>query len=1053
MSKYLILLIFVLGYTSVFSQSSVTISGTVTDKDTGEELIGVSVGVKGTTNGTMTDIDGKYSITIPSGKGTLEFLYLGYTSQEKIITKTEILNITLSPDNFMLDEVVAIGYGTMKRSDLTGAISSVSGDKLKVTPVSGVDQALQGRIAGVTVNSNSGQPGARATIRIRGIGTVLGGADPLFVVDGVMVDNIDFLSPSDIETTDVLKDASATAIYGSRGANGVILITTKKGNKDGKTNITYETYVGWQSRWKKLDLMKRDDFARIKSVFTFSEDELTDYFETGNRDAFNEWIQGNFTGNKSYYFPQIKDAKNPNGFDYSTIDTDWQDVVFNKNAFMQNHYLSVDGGNEKSNYLVSANYFDQDGTLIGSNYKRLTLRVNTSHKVRSWLKVGENLSFTNSSGRNAMNNNAESSVLSSAIAMAPWDPTRYPQGAVSYKSKDYPNGKNLSEQISASSNFKNVVNPLSMVEHSHPKDKWERWVGDVFVELTPIKGLTLRGDVSIDVSNGESRLFKDKYEYSSYDKAEKNYFTASMIKYKTLIYEATANYTKAIGKHDFNVMVGATRDDYTVNGISGSGASILNPKQNNWDLNNVTEDKTPTGQTRAQSRRISVLGRLFYSYDNKYLATFNFRRDGSSKFPEANLWGNFPSLSLAWRTSEESFFEPLKGVFDSFKLRLGWGQIGNDNVGNLSFIPNITSNSPIFVGYPLGSSQEVYYGATMLNYPGAGKWETNEQWNVGIDFTALNGRLYGNIDGFIRNTKDMLMYVSPPAHVGYRHAIVANAGNTRNQGIEVSLEYRDRAGDFDYSVSGNISFIKNELTKLNNGEKIWSYGNIVLNDEGYGINTFWGYKYDGVFKSQDEIDTYVNDKGEKIQPLAQPGDARYKDVNGDGVFDENDKTDIGNPFPWMTYGLNASLAYKGFDLQLFFQGAHGNEIYNAVRLKTEGKGDESTLSTDMRDVWTTSNPDGNIPNPFGNSINSDPSSRFVESGSYLRLKNIQLGYTIPNRLLKNVGINSLRVYVAATNLFTITDYSGYDPEIGGAGVDYGNYPQARTYTIGAKLNF
>jgi len=1053
MKKYLTLLFFLLGYVAAFSQGGITISGKITEKDSNEELIGVSVGVKGTTIGTMTDVDGNYSISIPSGKGILVFSYLGYTEQERNVSKSETINIVLSPDNFMLDEVVAIGYGTMKKSDLTGAVSSVSGDKLRVTPVSGVDQALQGRIAGVTVNANSGQPGARANIRIRGIGTVLGGADPLFVVDGVMVDNIDFLSPSDIQSTDVLKDASATAIYGSRGANGVILITTKQGNTNSKTNITYEAYAGWQSRWRKLDLMGRDDFARIKSVFTFTEEELEDYFANGNRNAFNEWIQGNFTGNKSYYFPQIMDQSHPNGFDYSSVDTDWQDEVFNKNAFMHNHYLSVDGGNEKSTYLISANFFDQDGTIIGSNYKRLTLRVNTSHKVREWLKVGQNLSFTNSTGRNAQNNNANSSILSSAIAMAPWDPARYPQGARSYKNPTYPDGKDLSGQISASSNFKNVYNPIAMVAHSHPKDKWERWVGDIYLELKPIQGLTLRGDVSMDVSNGEKRLFKDKYEYSSYDLVKKNYFEASMVKYKTIIYEATANYTKTIGKHDFNAMIGTTREDYTISGISGSGASILNPKENNWDLNNVTTDKTATGEERAQSRRISVLGRLHYSYDNKYLATFNFRRDGSSRFPASDLWGNFPSMALAWRTSEEPFFEPLKSVFDSFKFRFGWGRIGNDNVGNLSFIPKITNNSEVFVGYPLGNGQEVYKGATLLNYPGAGKWETNEQWNVGIDFTTLNGRLYGNVDAFLRNTKEMLMNMFPPAHVGYRHGVVANAGEARNKGIELSLEYRDKAGDFEYSVAGNTSFIKNELVKLNEGEKIWSYGNIVLNDEGYGINTFWGYKYDGVFKNQEEIDAYVNDKGEKIQPNAQPGDARFKDVNGDGIFSELDKTDIGNPFPWLTYGLNASLAYKGFDLQLFFQGVHGNEIYNAVRLRTESKGDEATLSTDMKNVWSASNPDGNIPNPFGNSINRDPSSRFVENGSYLRLKNIQLGYAIPKSLIKNVGINSIRIYVAATNLFTITDYKGYDPEVGGAGVDYGNYPQARTYTIGAKFNF
>lgn len=1060
MKKYYTIFIFLFFSSLLLSaQNELTVSGTITDKNTGETLIGASVGVSGASVGAVTDIDGKYTINVKGPKSTLEFVYIGYKKQTVAVTKSGTVDVALEPDVFVLDDVVAIGYGSMKKSDVTGAIASVSGDKLKLAPTAGVDQALQGRLAGVTVNANSGQPGAAATIRIRGIGTV-NDASPIFVVDGVMVDNINFLSTSDILSTEVLKDASATAIYGSRGANGVILITTKKGSSDGKTNVSYEMYVGFQNRWKKLDLMGRDDFARIKAQFTGTTSELQDYFDTGNKETFNLWVQNNFTGKSSIYFPQIMTSTNPTGFDYSSVDTDWQDAVFRKNAFMQNHYLSVDGGTKMSSYAISANYFSQDGTLIGSNFERMTLRANSSHQVRKWLKVGENLSFSKVNYKNVQNNNANSSILNSAITMSPWDPTHYPTGTMSYVPRNnplYPNGRDLSGQIAASSNFKNVVNPFTMVDNYHPVNESKRWVGDIFVEISPLKGLTLRGDVSMDLSDGNSSLSQGVWNYSTGDNSSKNFYSASMNETNNITYEATANYVKDFDKHSLNVTVGTTREDYSYHDLSGSGTPKSTIAMDDWSLGGLSRDSMSimpnVGESWSTNRRISALGRVFYSYDNKYLATVTYRRDGSSKFPVNNKWGNFPSMSLAWRASEEPFFKPLKTKLDMLKVRLGWGKIGNDKVLNSAFVPLITMG-PTFVDYPFGKDQVLASGASMLSYPGNGKWEVSESWNLGVDFASANSKWYGNVDLYIRDTKDMLMIARNPAHVGYRYSIMANVGQVRNQGIELMLEYRDKISDLNYSLSGNMSMVHNKLTHLNYGDRVWEEGNKMINDENLPLKTFWLYEYAGVFKSQEEIDSYVNSKGEKIQPDAKPGDARYIDVNGNGTFDDSDKKDFGSAFPWLTYGFNATLDYKGFDLQLFFQGVYGNKIYNAVREKTEGYGDTSNLSTAMNDVWSESNPDGSIPlpSPLGGSANAYSSTRFLENGAYLRLKNIQLGYNMPSRILKSISIQSLRLYVSVSNLVTFTKYTGYDPEVGN-GVDYGNYPQSRTFMLGTKINF
>lgn len=1034
--KSFFLILAILTTNTVLSQSN-NVSGVVTASDDLQPLMGVNVIVSGGGGmGTITDMNGRYSMEVPAGRDLI-FRYVGYQESVVAIPRSGVYNVVLVPDARLLDEVVAIGYGSMRKSDLTGSVASIRAEALQRTPAAGLDQALQGRAAGVTVNTNTGQPGAQAEIRIRGIGTVNNSA-PIFVVDGTIVENITFLSPNDIESTEILKDASATAIYGSRGANGVILVTTKKG-RAGQSVISLNTYYGVQNRWRKLDLMQSDEFANTLIALNNVASERL-YFRNN---GFNKWLNVYRLG-RSPYFPLVKTETNPTGLDYENIETDWQDAVFNPNATIQNYHLSVSGGTDKSNYVISGSYFNQEGTVIGSHFDRLTLRINTSFQVRSWLRIGENLSFMSSSGRNAMNNNASpgASILSAALAMAPWDPTHYPAGSVNI------NGRDLSGQIAASSNFRNVTNPFSMVENTVPSNRVERWVGDIFAELTPIEHLVFRTSMSMDLSNNQDKMFRYAYEYSSFDRADKNFISSSMARYSTLIFENILTYQRDFNKHSLTLMGGQTTQEFNYNFIGGAGASILNPTPNNWFLSQATTDRTFANDGASRTRMFSLLSRAHYSFDSRYMITVNFRADASSKFPE-NIWGYFPSMAMAWRVSDESWMKGIPNL-DFMKVRAGWGQIGNDKISADNFILKMFNAGPTFVDYVLGANQNLSTGAAVLTFVNkGGKWETTEQWSAGIDFGFFNGLLAGSFDLFQRDTKEMLLSVKAPAHVGNRFDPVANVGQVRNKGVELSLEHQNRIGRVNYNVSANVSVVSNELTSLNGGDRV--YGLKSISDEGFPLFTLWGYKYEGIFQSDEEALSYLHAYNAQSIPF-RAGDAKFADLNKDGKIDDNDRTDIGNPFPWLTYGLNLGADYAGFDMQLFLQGVGGNELYNAVRYRTEGRGVEATLGTQMRNLWSLANPTGNIPNPYGSSLNFATSSRFVESGSYLRLKNVQIGYTLPRHILEGTFVSKCRFYVSANNLLTFTAYTGYDPEVGG-GVDFGNYPQARTILFGVNLEF
>lgn len=1007
------------------------VSGVVTDEN-GTPLPGVSVVVKDTLIGQFGGLNGEYSINVPEDGAILVFSFMGYETREiKVSAATTTLDVKLKEDALTVDPVVAIGYGTARRSDITGAVSSVNSEDLQKSPLPTIDQALQGRVAGVTVNAQSGQPGASAQVRIRGIGAAISDSSPIYVVDGVITSDINFLNPNDVQSMEVLKDASSTAIYGSRGANGVIIITTKTGEKDQKMKVAFDAYVGVQNRWKKLDLMKRDEFVNTLVGIRNVPSEMNFLAQNG----VGKWIKTYMVPSSEPYFGQ--------NLDYGKIETDWQDEVFKKNAVIQNYNVTVTGGSSKAQYSISAGYFSQDGTIIGSNYRRLTLRSNTSYQIRKWLRVGENISFSSSKARNAMNNSssAGASILSAALAMAPWDPTHYPEGTLNC------NGEDLSGQIAAGSNFKNVTNPFSMVEHSHPDNRTERWLGNVYLEITPIEGLVFRSSVSMDMVNTRNREFKDAYAHSSYDQSLNNFVSSAMSRGCTMFYDNTLTYARTIGKHNFSAMVGQTTEEYNYFSVSGSGSKITNPTPNNWYVSNAT-DKGDPSDSASRTRRFSLLGRLFYGYDERYLITVNFRADGSSKFPN-NLWGYFPSTAVAWRISQEEFLRD-NPVLDNLKLRVGWGQIGNDKISESSFTQTVGSSDNWFYGYPLGVPEGLVTGAainTLVNT--GGKWETTEQWNVGVDFALWKSKLYGTVDLFKRDTKDMLLYVNSPVYVGNLFSPMANVGTVSNKGIEIQLGHINRVGEISYDINANLSFIDNKLTHLNGGSRLWS--GYTMCDEGLPLFSFWGYEYEGIYQSNEEVKEHQFGVANVTE---HAGDARYKDQDGNGIIDDDDMVNLGNAFPWLTYGLNFSISWRGIDFSMFWQGVYGNKIYNAMRLRTEGNGEEATLSTSMRNVWTASNPSGTIPNQgaSGSSRNNEASSRFVESGAYLRLKNLQIGYSLPSKIIEKAGMSRVRFYLTGSNLLTFTKYSGYDPEVGG-GIDYGNYPSSITVTLGVNIDF
>lgn len=947
--------------------------------------------------------------------------------------------------------MVVVGYGVQKKSVVTASIAKVSADDLASTAPVRMDNALKGLASGVTVTSSSGQPGAAAQIRVRGVGTIRtenGAADPLYIVDGMPLEGgLDYLNPNDIASIEVLKDAASGAVYGARAANGVILVTTKTG-KIGKTKVTYDFSYGWQSAWKKRDVLNASEYALMI-----------------NEGAINAGIAPKFSDPYSY-----------------GQGTNWQDEVFNNNAPMMNHQVSVSGASEKVNYLFSLGFYTQDGIVGGnfdrSNYERLTLRSNTQYtlfdesKERNWLnslKVTSNLSYARIKSTNFDDNSTWGTPLGSALALSPilnvYDETeeaikaqfdKYGTTAEYTPVYDPRNGK----LFSIPGEFGEMSNPIAKL--SLPGDKhWShKFVANFSAELQLWDNLKFKTSYGADLSFWGYDGYRPLYYLRSGESSTQSSAYSRKEDGTVWQLENVLMYDKSIDKHSFSVLLGQSAKKSSGSYLYGSRNNITNYSRPYIDASTglaANADRDAAGAPSVDATLASIFARASYNYDERYMLQVTVRRDGSSRFGPNNHYAVFPSFSLGWNLTNEKFMNKRPNWLTTTKIRLSWGKNGNENIGNFKYtVLTSPGNNAIF-----GSSENVINGvkASGLANPDL-KWEESEQLDFGLDFGFFNNALTFTADYYKKKTNGMLMEMNIPFYVGEAKPI-GNVGKMENSGIELEAAYKFRVSDWNFRVSANASYLKNKLIEYGNEsgwENLDSFqgtGDISRAENGKPFPFFYGYKTAGIFQNTDEVKAYKNDKGELLQPTAVPGDVRFVDVDGNGIIDANDRTDIGKGMPDWTFGFNLGVSWKNFDLNMMWQGTAGNDIYDATRRTDIAT---SNLPSWMLNRWTGEGTSNRIPRFVqGDNVNWQSSDLYVYDGSYLRLKNIQLGYTLPAALTQKVFISSLRFYVAAENLFTFTKYHGFDPEIssGGTslGIDYGVYPQARVWTIGASLSF
>lgn len=1050
--KKLLSVLFLLSFTlaAVYAQN-IQIKGTVVSGTDNEPLPGVNVVVKGNTStGTITDFNGTFTLSAPAD-AILSISYIGFKSQEIAVKGNKDIKIVLQEDSETLDEVVVVGYGVQKKSVVTASIAKVSADDLASTAPVRMDNALKGLASGVTVTSSSGQPGAAAQIRVRGVGTIRtenGAADPLYIVDGMPLEGgLDYLNPNDIASIEVLKDAASGAVYGARAANGVILVTTKTG-KIGKTKVTYDFSYGWQSAWKKRDVLNASEYALMI-----------------NEGAINAGIAPKFSDPYSY-----------------GQGTNWQDEVFNNNAPMMNHQVSVSGASEKVNYLFSLGFYTQDGIVGGnfdrSNYERLTLRSNTQYtlfdesKERNWLnslKVTSNLSYARIKSTNFDDNSTWGTPLGSALALSPilnvYDETeeaikaqfdKYGTTAEYTPVYDPRNGK----LFSIPGEFGEMSNPIAKL--SLPGDKhWShKFVANFSAELQLWDNLKFKTSYGADLSFWGYDGYRPLYYLRSGESSTQSSAYSRKEDGTVWQLENVLMYDKSIDKHSFSVLLGQSAKKSSGSYLYGSRNNITNysrPYINASTGLAANADRDAAGAPSVDATLASIFARASYNYDERYMLQVTVRRDGSSRFGPNNHYAVFPSFSLGWNLTNEKFMNKRPNWLTTTKIRLSWGKNGNENIGNFKYtVLTSPGNNAIF-----GSSENVINGvkASGLANPDL-KWEESEQLDFGLDFGFFNNALTFTADYYKKKTNGMLMEMNIPFYVGEAKPI-GNVGKMENSGIELEAAYKFRVSDWNFRVSANASYLKNKLIEYGNEsgwENLDSFqgtGDISRAENGKPFPFFYGYKTAGIFQNTDEVKAYKNDKGELLQPTAVPGDVRFVDVDGNGIIDANDRTDIGKGMPDWTFGFNLGVSWKNFDLNMMWQGTAGNDIYDATRRTDIAT---SNLPSWMLNRWTGEGTSNRIPRFVqGDNVNWQSSDLYVYDGSYLRLKNIQLGYTLPAALTQKVFISSLRFYVAAENLFTFTKYHGFDPEIssGGTslGIDYGVYPQARVWTIGASLSF
>lgn len=991
---------------------SVKVTGTVVDSNN-EPVIGAYIKVKGSSKGAVTDLDGHYTIDADKN-ATLVISYVGMANQEEKIGNRSQINFVLKDDANDLNEVVVIGYGQVKKGDLTSSISAIKGDKLEKLSTGNVMNALQGQVNGVQI-SGAGDPGASPRVIIRGVTTV-NGSDPLYVVDGMPVGtNINFLNQNDIESMQVLKDASASAIYGTRASNGVILITTKKGKKgDAKFNVT--ATVGLQT----LKKQNMADSQEYKKVFDAR------YTNDGNVSPFK--------GSADTY-------------------TDWWKECINDVAVQQNYDLSFSGGNDKMIYSGSIGYYKQDSQYKVGQWQKLSARFSTEYNFNKIVKAGVDFTPRYEQWDDTPNlKDGSPNLMSAIMAMDPTTPVMRPESE--WTSNPYSNYER--------SHNNQEYNPVATVARLDSGGSEYGLLATPYVSLTPIKGLTIKSAFGLNARFRRTDSFNVNFFIDNLEQNQNNNATRKMENWVDWNWTNTVNYMATLNKkHNINLMGGYTMERFQDYWAKSYSENIPNNDESLRYPSSGTKNPAATG-TDSFTSLVSYLGRVMYNYAEKYYLTASIRVDGSSKFSKDNKWATFPSVSGAYRLTGEEFMKNQK-VFDDIKIRAGWGKVGNQNIDNSAYLSSIGTTTYVFGGTPNRIIGSTVSGIGNTNL----KWETVEDWNVGLDLALLQSRLKITADYFEKTSHDMLMKKDNLLILGYpmwNGQMWENVGKMKASGWELGINWNDQIQDFTYGVGLNLSQVKNKAVKLN-GDYIWTGGfsgdYIVRNAEGESLSQFWGYKTAGIFQNETEVKSYTNEHGESLQPNAKPGDLRFVDLNNDGVIDSNDKTHIGNPFPDLMVGLNLNAAYKGFDLVANFYGTFGNDIFNKNIGRYAGTDGQNVYAGTYDKTWRTDNTGAEYPRLSVNDSNMNykrVSDFFVEDGSYFRCKLLQIGYTLPKQWFNN-KLN-LRLSFSAQNLFTITNYSGADPEAASmgksvteAGIDYTGYPNPRTFLFGLNMSF
>ena len=1005
------------------AQSQSTVSGIVTDAS-GEGIAGVAVIVKGTTTGTSTDMKGAYTIRA-SKSDVLVFSFLGYKTQEVAVHNRMEIDVRLESDAQLVDEVVVVGYGVQKKSLVTGAISSVKGSALETTGIMRADDALAGKTAGVQVVSNSGQPGSDVQIYIRGIGTN-GMATPIYIVDGMAVSGIEYLNPGDIESIEVLKDAAASAIYGARGGNGVVLITTRR-SKDGQWSVNYDFSYGIQNIARKIDVLNAREYAIIQ-----------------NEAAANSGATLPFTDEQIASFRQ---------------GTDWQEAILNRNAGVQRHNVRVSAGTARSSFNGSASYLNQDGILAEgkSNFKRYTINLAAEHKLlrNDALTVGENVVVSHVKKQSVTQNSSTAGPLVGALNMDPLTPVYDP-----YQTDELYGGFGVSKYVS-----QEVVNPVARIYYSNGRTLYTTMKGSVFAELKFLNDFRLRGSAGADITWTDGFGYSPMYKLNSTTgNTSANGASQSYDQNRRFSYEGYLTWGHVYdGRHDVSAMIGASLLQRSSLSLSASRNDLKIDDEDHAYISMATNSSaSASGGPGNPSAIVSFFGRVNYAYDNRYMLTATVRRDGSSRFGPNNRFGTFPSVSVGWNVANESFLRDVRWL-DALKFRASWGQNGNENIGDFAYLATISTYG---LGYSFGSQNangSLAVGAAPVKVVNPDlKSETSEQTDIGLD-VRLFGCLGLTFDYYVKKTKDLLVTTPVPLMLGNSFP-TANAGNVKNSGVEFAVDFQRQFGKWNIAVNGNISYNKNRVTYVGTdtgyvtGSTVQGItGAVTRMEAGHAMSYFWGYKTLGIFQNQAEIDAWVNSKGVQIQPDARPGDFRYQDTDDNGTIDDNDRVDLGNPFPKVTFGLNVNVSAYGFDLGITSAGQAGNKIFSVLRRPDLTM---SNYGAWVLDRWHGEGTSNSIPRVAHNDTNLNwtrPSDFYLRDGDFWRIRNITLGYTV--NIPEKYYLRKVRVFASVDNAFTFTKYDGYDPEVGnggsilGSGIDRGVYPRPRTVSVGLNLTF